>query len=265
MMNESVLKIDRGQFSFNYEMVLKDINLDIQQGEFVGIIGPNGAGKSTLLRILAGILKLQRGETRVLGQNILDKERKVLARQLAYVPQSVEMAFSFQVREVLQMGRYPWATGIMDDDPQGKQVIDEAVRQLELREFQHRAYGSLSGGEKQRVILASAIVQEAPVLLLDEPTSALDLKHQQLILDYLTFLRQEKGKTILLVTHDINLGAQFCQRLILLNNGEIVADGSPDSVLQFSRIQEVYGVKVYIDINPFTGSLYILPYEKGSE
>lgn len=261
-MNTSVLSIHKGQFSFNHKAVLKDINLNINQGEFVGIIGPNGAGKSTLLRILAGILKMRSGVTELLGQDITTIERKVLARQLAYVPQTVEMAFSFQVREVLQMGRYPWSKGIIEEDLQGERIIDEALLQLDLKNFQHRPYGSLSGGEKQRAIIASALVQQASIFLLDEPTSALDLKHQQMILEYLTVLQNEQDRTIILVTHDINLAAQFCKRLILINDGAIVADGKPDEVLQFSLIQDVYGVKVYIDINPFTDSLYILPYGK---
>lgn len=261
-MNTSALSIHRGQFAFNGKPVLRDINLDIRHGEFVGIIGPNGAGKSTLLRLMAGILKMKNGAVQILGQDIRSIERKALARQLAYVPQIVDMAFSFQVREVLQMGRYPYLNGIMDEDGQGAGIIDEALLQLDLNDLQHRAYASLSGGEKQRVIIASALVQQTPVLLLDEPTSALDLKHQQAILKYLNALRKEQSKTIVLVTHDINLAAQFCQRLVLINEGAIVADGIPERVLQFSLIQEVYGVQVYIDINPFTNSLYILPYKE---
>jgi len=259
-MNATLLSVQNGDFSFAAQTVLKKINLKITKGEFVGIIGPNGAGKSTLLRLLAGILKLDSGSVTLQNKDITAYERRRLAREIAYVPQSVEMAFPFQVQEVLRMGRYPHLKGVQDEDRRSSRVIDQALKQLDLEKLRSRSYRSLSGGEKQRAIIASALAQETPLILLDEPTSALDLKHQQKILNHLSALQKEQGKTIIFVTHDINLAAQFCRRLVLLSEGQILADGPPDQVLQFALIQQVYGVKVYIDINPFTDSLYILPY-----
>lgn len=263
-MAEEMLLIKNGCFSFVDNQVLNNINLEIKKNDFVGIIGPNGAGKSTLLRLLAGILDITAGEVKLYGLNISDYERKKLAVQLAYVPQSVDIAFPFQVREVLNMGRFPLVKGILDEDEAGREIIEDILQKMDLSEFKNRPYNSLSGGEKQRTIISSALVQQAPILLLDEPTSALDLKHQQIVMEYLLSLQQKNENTVIIVTHDLNLASRFCSRLIMLDNGSILADGSPDEVLQFSLIEKVYGIKVYIDVNPFTKSVYVLPYELGS-
>ena len=137
----------------------------------------------------------------------------------------------------------------------------DGIDWMDLNTFTDRSFTQLSGGEKQRVLIASALAQEPNLLLLDEPTSALDLKHQQSIYRRLKELSLNEGKTIVIVTHDINLAAQFCSRLILLNEGQITKDGTPDDVLKFPTIEEVYGVQVYIDVNPFTDSIYILPFD----
>ena len=262
-MTEKILSVKDGCFSFAEKQVLHDINLEINKHDFVGIIGPNGAGKSTLLRILAGILNNTAGEVKLHGQNISAYDRKKLAAMLAYVPQSVDIAFPFMVKEVLNMGRFPLMKGILDTGSDDSEIIRQVLVEMDLQELKNRPYNSLSGGEKQRTIIASALVQQAEVILLDEPTSALDLKHQHLVLEYLVSLQKEKDAAVIIVTHDINLASRFCSRLIMLDEGRILADGTPDEVLQFSLIQQVYGVKVYIDVNPFTKSVYVLPYELG--
>ncbi len=262
-MAQKILSIKDGCFSFADKQVINDINLEINKNDFVGIIGPNGAGKSTLLRLLAGILNITAGEVKLYGRNISSYERKKLAVQAAYVPQSVDIAFPFQVHEVLNMGRYPLIKGILDEDRIGKEIIEQILVKMDLMHFKNRPYNSLSGGEKQRTIIASALVQQAPLFLLDEPTSALDLKHQQLVMEYLLSMQQKNGNTVIIVTHDLNLASRFCSRLIMLDKGTVLADGSPAEVLQFSLIEKVYGVKVYIDVNPFTQSVYVLPYELG--
>ena len=250
--------------SFTYENqknILSDISVDINEGEFVGIIGPNGAGKSTLIKLTAGLLKSNHDNITLSGKDISDYQPKQLAQLLGYIPQKVEMPFGFTVQQIVEMGRFPYLQGIFHQDMDTEQEVDKAMRWMDLTGLRHRLFSTLSGGEQQRAVIASALAQQAKIMLLDEPTSALDLKHQQGIYRILKRLANEENKTIIIVTHDINLAAQFCKRLILMDNGKIVADGPPDQVLQFRLIQQVYGVKVYIDVNPLTKSLYILPYD----
>jgi len=256
-----MLKIHQLNFSYTNKPFIDSISLSIKEGNYVGIIGPNGSGKSTLIKLLAGILNPQMGEILVNKESISKIDRKGIAKILAYVPQNVEMSFNFAVEEVVAMGRFPHDENLFKKDESSKTVVDEALEKTGLISFKDRIFTDLSGGEKQRAIIASALAQQTNLLLLDEPTSALDLKHQQEIYRLLKQLCEDQGKTVVVVTHDINLAAQFCDRLILINEGRIVRDGSPEEVLEFPIIEEVYGVKVYIDINPFTKSLYILPYD----
>lgn len=249
------------QHYFGSRQVLSDININVSSGEFLGIIGPNGAGKSTLLKILAGILPFGFGKIKIGDQEIEKIRRKDLAMLIGYVPQGVDVPFDFSVRDVVELGRYPYQRGFAQKDKLSSTVVDHALEWMDLQELQDRIFTNLSGGEKQRAIIASALAQEPEILLLDEPTSALDLKHQQQIYRILRDFSVKEKKTVILVTHDINLAAQFCDRLILLHKGKLHADGPPEEVLQFPVIQEVYGVKVYIDVNPFTKSIYILPYD----
>lgn len=260
-MTEKFIHIKDLNFSYNNRTVLHDINLDINKSEFVGIIGPNGVGKSTLIKLIAGLLQADNGDILINRQKIQNYQRKALARITGYVPQTVDISFTFSVQEIVSMGRYPHLEGLMQNDIHATANIAQAMNWMELNTLKERQFSTLSGGEKQRTIIASALAQQADILLLDEPTSALDLKHQVQIGQILKRLSVEEGKTIVLVTHDVNLAAQFCTKLFLMHEGRIIARGKPDEVLRFPIIQEVYGVKVYIDINPFTKSLYILPYE----
>ena len=247
-------------FSYFENPALKEINFTVREAEFVGIIGPNGAGKSTLIKIIAALLDNYTGQITLHNQKIEEIDRRTFAQKVAYVPQSIELNFHFNVQEVVRMGRFSHLSGLFAEDPEGENAVTRALIHMDLKHLQHRSFTTLSGGEKQRVIIASTLAQESGLLLLDEPTTALDLRHQQMILSRLKKLSNAEQKTILLVTHDINLAAQFCDRLILMNEGAIVADGTPEDVLNFRLIQKVYGVKVYIDRNPFTKSIYVLPY-----
>jgi iron complex transport system ATP-binding protein len=260
-MQAPILQAEEISVTFGDTKVIDEASFDIAPGSFLGIIGPNGAGKTTLLRILGGLLRPDRGAVTWKDKPLLLLSRQEIARLIGYVPQGVDLAFPFTVREVVKMGRYTHSRGMLAIDEKGAGVVDAALDWMDLKELAGRPFTQLSGGEKQRVLIASALAQEPALMLLDEPTSALDLKHQQSIYRMLQKLSETAGKTIVIVTHDINLAAQFCSRLILLHKGRIIKDGTPDDVLRFPVIQEVYGVKVYIDINPFTESIYILPYD----
>ncbi|KAA3611102.1 MAG: heme ABC transporter ATP-binding protein [Calditrichaeota bacterium] len=256
-----MLKINQLDFSYSEASFIESLSLLISDGSYVGIIGPNGSGKSTLIKLMAGILKPVNGSILINDQKTTKLDRKHFARTLAYVPQNVDMSFNFAVQDVVAMGRFPHEENLFTKDEDSKKLVDQALAITGLIPLKNRNFSELSGGEKQRTIIASALVQQTNLLLLDEPTSALDLKHQQEIYRLLKQLGEDEGKTVVTVTHDINLAAQYCDRLILLNNGKIVRDGTPEEVLKFPIIEEVYGVKVYIDINPFTKSIYILPYD----
>lgn len=256
-----MLKIQNLSFSYSSLPFLENITLYIEPGENVGIIGPNGSGKSTLVKLIAGILEPSAGQIYINQQQLADLQRKSAARLMAYVPQTVEVSFNFLVNDVVAMGRFPHAETLLIKDKNYNNAVNSAIAKMNLEEMRYRPFSDLSGGEKQRTVIASALAQESNLLLLDEPTSALDLKHQQEIYNLLRHQCREEKKTVIVVTHDINLAAQFCDRLILLNHGKIIKDGSPGEVLKFQIIQDVYGVNVYIDINPFTKSIYILPYE----
>lgn len=256
-----MLEIKNLNFAYRNANVLNDVNISISGGEFVGIIGPNGAGKSTLLKLTLGLLNID-SDCIYLNNNILSEyPKKEIGKFMAYVPQETEFSFSFKVKEIVRMGRYPHSKGIVFFSDNDEKIVNESMEKLDITQFAHRNFNELSGGEKQRVVIASALVQEPKILLLDEPTSALDLHHQIYIYKILKEYQNEKKLTCIVVTHDINLAAQYCERIVLMHNGKIVKDGKPDQVLQFNLLQEIFGVKVYIDINPMTKSLYILPYE----
>lgn len=256
-----MLIVNKIHFSYTDQPLLQDISFVIKPTEKVGIIGPNGSGKSTLIKILAGLLSPSSGQIEIGGEMISDLTRKVLAKKMAYVPQSVDIKFDFSVYDVVAMGRFPYSENLIRHDKFSEQVVLDAIEKMGLKSLVNRNFSELSGGEKQRTVIGSALAQQSDLLVLDEPTSALDFKHQQEIFTLLSHLCKKEQKTVLVVTHDINLAAQFCDKLILIHKGKIVGIGKPQEVLKFNVIQEVYGVKVFIDINPLTNSLYILPYQ----
>lgn len=260
-----MLKVSQLSFSYNDKPLFENISFEIGASENVAIIGPNGSGKSTLIKLIAGILEPQNGDIRVDNKSLNEYKRIHLAKSMAYVPQNVDITFNFSVQDVVKMGRYPYSETLMLHDPEGEQVVEDAIEKMGIGPIRNRRFSEISGGEKQRAVIASALCQQADLFLLDEPTSALDFRHQQEIYKLLKHLCKDEGKTVLVVTHDINLASQFCDRLILIDEGKIVCSGIPDEVLKFQLIQQVYGVKVYIDINPFTKSVYILPYELGDK
>jgi len=249
-----MLEIRNLNFSYGNISVLKEITFTAMAGEFITIIGPNGAGKSTLLHA---------GQSEILleGVPISNFSRKELAQKIAYLPQDSKFAFDYTIREVVMMGRFPYLKGVHTYTAGDLHIVKEMMILMEIEQFSDRSFNELSGGEKQRVLIASALAQQPNIILLDEPTSALDLHHQIAIYHILKKLQREQNLTIIVVTHDINLAAQYCERMTLMGNGMIIRDDTPENVLQFNLLQEIFGVKVYIDINPLTNSLYILPYE----
>lgn len=245
-------------FSYNGAPVLDDLSFSVDSGEMVGIIGPNGAGKSTLLKLLDRILLPSAGSVFIRRKQLGGYSRRELARVIGLVPQRFSTAFNFSAGEIVMMGRFPHQSAFGFDSEQDREIAARAMQATDCYELRKRNFLTLSGGEQQRVVLASALAQEPQILLLDEPTSALDLRHQVHFYRILEKLSREQGITVLTVTHDVNLAAQFCPRILVLKNGRVVADGGVHEVLQKEILEAVYQTPLQIIRHPRTGLPVIL-------
>jgi iron complex transport system ATP-binding protein len=258
--------------SFGYEHdrpVLRDLSVEIPRGSLVGILGPNGSGKTTLLRLLGGVISPWHGQVMLDGSELRSMKRSALARRTAMVPQETHPAFDYTVLELATMGRYPHLDGFEIEGPDDLAIARQALRATGTLHLEHRPFHTLSGGEKQRVVIASALAQLSPrpgpsravtdVLLLDEPTASLDLAYQLEIRSILASLNRDRGLTIVISTHDLNLAAALCRTLILLDRGRILAAGNTASVLTAPLIRQLYAVEVEIAPHARAGHLMAIP------
>ena len=239
--------------------VLADVGLAVAAGEIVGVIGPNGSGKTTLVRLLAGVLRPRTGHVSLGGTRLDALGRRDVARHLAVVPQDSALEFPFTALEVVLMGRAPHLPPLAFPRARDLEIARAAMARLEVGALEDRPLLQLSGGERQRVLLARALAQEPRVLLLDEPTTHLDLRHQTGIYDTVRELTRAHGVAVLSVLHDLNLAALYCDRLILLAAGRVVADGTPAEVLVGPLLARAYGVAVHVGTNAVTGTPIVLP------
>lgn len=237
-----MIRLDGVTAVYRDRPALRDVSLTIDRGERVAIIGPNGAGKSTLLRVAAGLLRPATGTVELGGDRVDRLDRMAVARRLAVVPQLPVLPFATTVEEVVALGRLPHEHPVRGMRPGDRAAVAAAIERVGVGHLLGRDARELSLGERQLVLLAMAVAQEAPVLVLDEPTVHLDLRHQVEVMDLVGDLNVRDGTTILAVLHDLGLAAHFFPRLILLDRGRIVADGSPGEVLAPDRIREVFGV-----------------------
>lgn len=237
---------------------LRSVDATVAPGVILGIIGPNGSGKSSLLRVLSGVRRPDAGQV-VVGDRPLaalsDRER---GRTIAVVPQETHPAFPIRVREMVLLGRAPHVGPFGWESAHDLRAAHDAMRRTETLDLAERRVDELSGGERQRVVLARALAQEAAILLLDEPTAFLDLRHTVVLLDLVRDLARE-GRSVGLVVHDLNIASMYCDRLLLLSGGEVVADGTPDEVLTWARLCAVYGTELYVAPNDVTGKTVVLP------
>ncbi len=244
--NTPVLEAKEIVFSYDQKPVLRGLSVRIFPGEFVGIIGPNGAGKSTLLNLLNGLLSPRQGRILLHQKDLRSYTANDIARHIAIVPQFTDVAFPYRVMEIVLMGRHPWLGPFAFETTRDVAIAQQAIEATDVANFADRFFTELSGGEKQGVIIARALAQNTPVLLLDEPTSSLDLKHQVFIYRLLDRMRREQGKTIAVVSHDINLAALFCERLVLLKDGVVMKEGTPGEIVSRDLIREAYETEVEI-------------------
>ena len=254
----SFYDIQRLRFSYGAHLVLREVSVRIHPGEFVALIGPNGAGKSTLLKVIAGIEKGYRGSVAFLGRPLSAYRPMQLAREVAFVPQETRVAFPFRVEEIIMMGRMPHRSGSVFDSRQDWAYVESVMQLTATSELTGKTFNELSGGEKQRVVLASALAQDPKVLLLDEPTVHLDLRHQIHFYEILEQLNAEQGMTIISVTHDINLAARYAKRMIAVQLGALITDGQPETVMTSQRIQEIFGISATVIERPDGRGKYII-------
>lgn len=250
---DDMLRVDHVSFAYGDRVVLTDVSLHVQPGEMVGVIGPNGSGKSTLLRLVCGLLRPSHGRI-VIGQDDLTRlTREELARRVAVVPQNVSLPDNFTAGEIVLLGRTPHLGLFQSESRRDLSVTERALQLCEARPLAERRVGELSGGERQRVVIARALAQEPQLLLLDEPTSQLDISHQMGILNLISDLGRAQRLAILAVFHDLNLAAQYCDRLAVLRGGRILAEGTPKDVITAEIVEAAYGAEVCVVPHPRNG------------
>ena len=239
--------------------VLDRVSVDVERGTIVGLLGPNGSGKTTLVRIIAGMLRPESGSVALDGQTVSSMARRELARRVAVVPQETHTTFDFSVIDMVLMGRYPHLGPFALEGLADLEIAREALRATGTAALEARSFATLSGGEKQRVVIASALAQASDVLLLDEPTTALDLGYQFEIVALLRRLNSERGTTMVVSTHDLNLAAALCQRIVLLKDGSVIAQGDTATTLTADNIRLLYDVDADVQFHTGAGHLTVVP------
>jgi cobalamin transport system ATP-binding protein len=248
--------------SFAYERtrtVLDNVSLGLRRGSILGLLGPNGSGKTTLLRLLSGTIVPAGGQITIEGTPLQALPRRVLARRIAVVPQETHSAFDFSALEIVLMGRYPHLGALELEGAADLAISREAMRATGTEALASRAFATLSGGEKQRVVIASALAQASDVLLLDEPTASLDLGYQFEVASLLRRLNRERETTMIVSTHDLNLAAALCSELVLLQGGKVLTQGSVESVLTPSNIRALYDIDADVLMHARAHHLTVVP------
>lgn len=239
--------------------VLEDVSIDIERGSIVGLIGPNGSGKTTLLKIAAGMIAPQRGTVEIAGQPVGSLSRRDLARRLAVVPQETHATFDFTVLDIVLMGRYPHLGPFELEGADDLAIARDALAATGTLGLESRQFATLSGGEKQRVVIASALAQASDLLLLDEPTASLDVGYQLEVSLLLERLNRERGTTMVVSTHDLNLAASLCGRLVLLKDGRVIAQGATADALTSSNVRRLYGIDADVHFHEGAKHLTVVP------
>ena len=232
---------------------LTGVSFTVEPGEVLGVIGPNSAGKTTLLRLLTRVVSAARGDVRLDGRSVARLPHAELARRVAVVPQDAPRPFPFTVGQLVLMGRYPHGPGRFFEGADDRALARAAMAETSVLDLAALPLEQLSGGERQRAMLARALAQQPRLLVLDEPTSHLDLRFQAETAAIIRRVNRERGMTVLLVSHDLNLAAEVCDRLLLLARGRVVRIGSPAEVLRREALEEVFGCAVVVDVNEASG------------
>ena len=252
---DALFELDEVAFTIGSASLLGPTSLRLAEGRMIGLVGHNGSGKTTLLRLLAKQEVPSSGRIRFRGKSLADWPRRAFARQLAYMPQRPPYAPGLTVRELVAFGRYPWHGALGRFGARDKAAVETALQHADVARFGGRLVETLSGGERQRVWLAMLIAQEPACMLLDEPISALDAAHQVETMRVIRGLNGELGLTIVVVLHDVNIAARFCDEIIALHSGRLLTRGAPEEVMDGARLEEIYGVRMGVVRHPESGQL----------
>lgn len=256
-----IIDVRNLSFRYNSKTILKDINFKIEREQIVGILGPNGAGKSTIIKILGGILNYE-GTVKIVDRELRNFKRKELSRIIAVVPQNFEPGFDFKVKDLVMMGRIPYLKMFESMSFEDNNIVEDTMKLTDILQIKEKSIREISGGERQRVIIAMALAQDPKILLLDEPNANLDLKYQISIFELLKNLVKTKHISIIVAMHDVNLAVRYCNKIILLNRGEIVQFDVPEKVITEKNIKRAYDIDSSI-IKDRNGALtYIIPIAK---
>ena len=252
-MEEKVLEIKDLSFSYGDKLAADNVSIEVKKGEFVGLIGPNGSGKSTVLKNVYRALHPDKGAIALKGKDLLGMSFRESALEMAVVGQENDVPFNFKVEEIVAMGRTPHKKLFEIDSKEDKEIVRHALEHLGMEDMAKRSYLNLSGGEKQRVIIARAVAQECDFLVLDEPTNHLDISYQLQIFDFVSNL----GVTVLAAIHDLNMAALYCDRIYVIKDGKVTLEGSPESVLTEKNIRDIYKVNCKVEKRSDTGKINI--------
>ena len=238
-MEKYMLQVENISYHIKQKTILQHVSLEVQKGEFVGILGPNGSGKSTLLKNIYKLLIPAEGQICLEGKNLLQMSSRKMAQYIAVVAQENEANFDFTVREVVQMGRYPRKGLLETANRQDAEIVQRSLQQVGLDSLIDRSFLSLSGGEKQRILIARALAQETEMIILDEPTNHLDIGSQIKTLNLL----KQSGKTVLTALHDLSIAARYCDRIYVLKDGEVYASGKTGEIITSKLVENLYQLK----------------------
>jgi len=263
----AALRIEALHFSYGPRPVLQGLELELAAGERVALLGRNGAGKSTLLSLIAGVRRPAGGRLLLDGRDLLSLAPRERARQVALVPQSPTVPFAFTVREWVSLGRTPYLASFAAESAADSRAVEDALAEVGVAELAGRLVGEISGGERQRAALAQAFAQEPRLLLLDEATAHLDLRHQMALLERVSHRSRTQGLTVLAALHDVNLAALWFERLVLLHEGRVLADGRPEEVLRPELLLTAFGCRVSVVAHPAHGGplVALLPMDEARD
>lgn len=261
--DKPAIRVDSLSFSYGSEGVIDELSFEVAAGEILGVIGKNGSGKTTLLRLLTGWLTASSGTVEIFGEDAGRMTRNRRARTLSLLNQMTEVSFEIRVNDLVLLGRAPFLGRFQESGPDDIELGRWAMELTGVWDFRSRSVMELSAGERQRVMISRAVAQDAPILLLDEPTSALDIAHQKLIMENLFWLKKTKGKTIVLVTHDVNLVSRYADRVLMLSEGRRVAWGPCSEAIEENNLRKTFEVSLVIEERH--GKKIVLEWENGGQ
>lgn len=260
-----MIRIENISAGYLNRTVLKKISCNIGSKDFFGIIGRNGAGKSTLLKVLCKLIKPYLGNIFIDNKNINFFATKDFAKTISFLPQYVDTSLPFTVYEFIMFGRYPYMNMFKIPSDSDYAIVKKVMDFLHIMDFAERKINALSGGEKQKVLIAQVLAQETDIIVFDEPTSHLDIGSQNKLLEILRDLNEKYNKTVILTLHDLNAAGEFCNKLVLMENGEICNCGTPKEVLNYKDIERVYDTTVVVKTNPISDKPYVIPVSRIKE